>query len=272
MSADLYHAKPHAPRHFAPRVWSFFPRATLGGRLADHDTLKIRSWLELQKLSFGITLRSWHKPSQTKGTKMSKAKAPKAKVNTTIPAVNTAWRTFCKATTSNETANRKAVLSLADIIESQTASINSIKKSVDDTATISPLITSSQIRTLPTFKALEKKHAEFRALPLKKALTFAAKAYDLLGKGEAEKHSYGDAVKLVDDAQAEKTRKEKARKAEKAGKTPKEKKSASLMESLQAVYALVDAIDPAQIGDKEIDLLNEILGTIEIKMREDAEI
>ena len=200
-------------------------------------------------------------------TKAPKAKAP---VNTTIPAVNTAWRTFCKATTSNETANRKAVLALADVIETQTASINSIKKSITDTATISPLMTASQVRTLPTFKALEKKHAEFRALPLKKALTFAAKAYDLLGKGEAEKHSFADAGKLVADAQAQKTRKEKERKAT-APKGEKSKKSASLFESLQAVYALVDAIDPNQIGDKEIDLLNEILGTIELKMREDVE-
>jgi hypothetical protein len=202
---------------------------------------------------------------------MSKAtKAPKAPVSTTIPAVNTAWRVFVKATSSNEKGNRVAVLNLADVIESQTASINSVKKSIDDTAQVSPLITSSQVRTLPTFKALEKKHAEFRALPLKKALTFAAKAYDLLGKGEAEKHSFSDAVKLVDDAQAEKTRKAKAAKAEKSGKAPK--KDASLMESLQAVYALVSEINPSQIGDKEIDLLNDILGTIESKMREDAEI
>ena len=202
---------------------------------------------------------------------MTKApKAPKAKVTTTIPAVNTAWRTFCKSTTNNEKANRVAVLALADVIEGQTASINSIKKSITDTAQVSPLLTPSQVRTLPTFKALEKKHADFRALPLKKALTLAAKAYDLLGKGEAEKHSFTDMEKLVNDAQAEKTRKAKASKA-----TPKakgQKKSASLFESLQAVYALVDAIDPSQIGDKEIDLLNEILGTIEIKMREDVEI
>jgi hypothetical protein len=198
---------------------------------------------------------------------MTKAKAPKAKVNTTIPAVNTAWRLFCKATTNNEKANRTAVLTLADVIESQTASINSIKASITDTATVSPLLTASQVRTLPTFKALEKKHPEFRALPLKKALTFAAKAYDLLGKGEAEKHSFSDAVKLVDDAQAEKTRKAKAPKAPKAAK-----KDASLFQSLEAVYALVSEIDPTQIGDKEIDLLNDILGTIESKMREDAEI
>jgi hypothetical protein len=206
-------------------------------------------------------------------TQMTKATTPKAKVNTTIPAVNTAWRTFCKATTSNEKGNRVAVLNLADTIESQSASINSIKKSIDDTAQVSPLITSSQVRTLPTFKALEKKHAEFRALPLKKALTLASKAYDLLGKGEAEKHSYADMEKLVNDAQAEKTRKAKEAKSAKNGKEPKsEKKQASLMDSLTAVYALVSEIDPAQIGDKEIDLLNEILGTIEIKMREDAEI
>lgn len=202
-------------------------------------------------------------------TTAPKAKAPKAPINTTIPAVNTAWRVFVKATSSNEKGNRVAVLNLADIIESQTASINSIKKSIDDTAQVSPLITSSQVRTLPTFKALEKKSPEFRALSLKKALTFAAKAYDLLGKGEAEKHSFGDAVKLVDDAQAEKTRKAKAAKAEKSGKAPK--KDASLMESLQAVYALVSEIDPSAIGDREVDLLNDILGTIESKMREDVD-
>ena len=167
---------------------------------------------------------------------MTKATTPKAKVNTTIPAVNTAWRTFCKATTSNEKGNRVAVLNLADTIESQSASINSIKKSIDDTAQVSPLITSSQVRTLPTFKALEKKHAEFRALPLKKALTLASKAYDLLGKGEAEKHSYADMEKLVNDAQAEKTRKAKEAKSAKNGKEPKsEKKQASLMDSLTAV-------------------------------------
>jgi hypothetical protein len=204
-------------------------------------------------------------------TQMTKATTPKAKVNTTIPAVNTAWRTFCKATTSNEKGNRVAVLNLAETIETQSASINSIKKSIDDTAQVSPLITSSQVRTLPTFKALEKKHADFRGLPLKKALTLAAKAYDLLGKGEAEKHSFADMVKLVDDAQAEKTRKAKEAKAEKSGKPSKEKKEASLKESLQAVYALVTGIDPSAIGDAEIDLLNEILGTIESKMREDIE-
>ena len=203
---------------------------------------------------------------------MAKATTPKAKVNTTIPAVNTAWRTFCKATTSNEKGNRVAVLNLADIIESQSASINSIKKSIDDTAQVSPLITSSQVRTLPTFKALEKKHAEFRALPLKKALTLASKAYDLLGKGEAEKHNYSDMNKLVDDAQAEKTRKAKEAKAEKSGKPKSEKKQATLLESLNAVYALVSEIDPTQIGDNEIDLLNTITATIELKMREDAEI
>ena len=203
---------------------------------------------------------------------MSKATTPKAKVNTTIPAVNTAWRTFCKSTTNNEKANRTAVLALADIIEGQTASINSIKKSIDDTAQVSPLITSSQVRTLPTFKALEKKNAEFRALPLKKALTLSAKAYDLLGKGEAEKHSFADMVKLVDDAQAEKTRKAKEAKAEKSGKPSKEKKSATLAESLQAVYVLIESIEPSQINDKEIDLLNTIMAVMELKMREDAEI
>ena len=204
---------------------------------------------------------------------MTSTKTPKAKVNTTIPAVNTAWRTFCKATTSNEKGNRVAVLNLADTIESQSASINSIKKSIDDTAQVSPLITSSQVRTLPTFKALEKKNAEFRALPLKKALTLAAKAYDLLGKGEAEKHSFSDMEKLVNDAQAEKTRKAKEAKSAKGGKESKsEKKSATLIESLTAVYALVSEIDPSAIGDREIDLLNDILGTIESKMREDAEI
>lgn len=203
---------------------------------------------------------------------MTKAtKATKAPITTTIPAVNTAWRQFCKATTNNEKQNRTAVLALADTIESQSASINSIKKSIDDTATVSPLITSSQVRTLPTFKALEKKHAEFRALPLKKALTLASKAYDLLGKGEAEKHNYSDMNKLVDDAQAEKTRKAKEAKAEKSGKPAKEKKQATLTESLQAVYALVSEIDPSLIGDKEIDLLNDILGTIESKMREDID-
>ena len=217
-----------------------------------------------------VAERATHRKGQTQ---MAKATTPKAKVNTTIPAVNTAWRTFCKATTSNEKGNRVAVLNLADTIESQSASINSIKKSIDDTAQVSPLITSSQVRTLPTFKALEKKNPEFRALPLKKALTFAAKAYDLLGKGEAEKHSFTDAVKLVDDAQAEKTRKAKEAKAQKSGKSEKsEKKSATLIESLTAVYALVSEIDPSAIGDREIDLLNDILGTIESKMREDAEI
>jgi hypothetical protein len=78
-------------------------------------------------------------------------------------------------------------------------------------------------------------------------------------------------IKLVDDAQAEKTRKEKERKAAKSGKPAKEKKSASLMESLQAVYVLVDAIDASAIGDKEIDLLNEITSTIESKMRGEME-
>ena len=202
---------------------------------------------------------------------MTSTKPPKAKVNTTIPAVNTAWRTFCKATTSNEKGNRVAVLNLADIIESQSASINSIKKSIDDTAQVSPLITSSQVRTLPTFKAMEKKYAEFRALPLKKALTLASKAYDLLGKGEAEKHSFSDMEKLVNDAQAEKTRKAKEAKSAKSGKAPKEKKEATLIESLNAVYALVSSIEPDQIGDKEIDLLNTINAVIELKMREDVD-
>ena len=201
---------------------------------------------------------------------MTKAKAPKAPVSTTIPAVNTAWRLFVKSTTTNEKANRVAVLALADKVESQTASINAIKKSISDTGLISPLITPTQVRTLPTFKALEKK-PEFKALSLKKALTLASKAYDLLGKGEAEKHSYSDMVKLLDDAQAEKTRKAKTAKAEKSGKPAKEKKAVTLKESLQAVYALLTSIDPDQIGDAEIDLLNDISATIEGKIREDVE-
>jgi hypothetical protein len=203
--------------------------------------------------------------------KATTAKAPKAPVNTTIPAVNTAWRLFVKSTTSNEKGNRVAVLSLADVVEGQTASINSIKKSIDDTAQVSPLITSSQVRTLPTFKALEKKHPEFRALPLKKALTLASKAYDLLGKGEAEKHAFASMENLINDAQAEKTRKAKEAKAAKSGKPAKEKKAVTLKESLQAVYALLTSIDPSEIGDAEIDLLNDISATIEGKIREDVE-
>ena len=192
-------------------------------------------------------------------------KAPKAQeVKTAIVVVNTAWRTFCKATTSNEKNNRVAVLNLANVIEAQTASIESVKKSIEETAQVSPLISSSQVRTLPTFKALEKKHAEFRALPLKKALTFASKSYDLLGKGEVEKHSFADAVKLVDDAQAEKTRKANAKKATQA-KAGNPKKNATLEQSLEAVLALVLSIESAPT-DKEVDLLNEIQATIESKM------
>ena len=201
---------------------------------------------------------------------MAKATTTKAPVNTTIPAVNTAWRLFVKSTTSNEKANRVAVLALADKVESQTASINAIKKSISDTGLISPLITPTQVRTLPTFKALEKK-PEFKALSLKKALTLASKAYDLLGKGEAEKHSYSDMVKLLDNAQAEKTRKAKEANSAKSGKPAKEKKAVTLKESLQAVYALLTSIDPTDIGDAEIDLLNDISATIEGKMREQVE-
>jgi hypothetical protein len=206
------------------------------------------------------------KAPKTAPAKAKAPKAPKAKVTTTITAVNGAWRTFCKATTTNEKSNRVAVLALADVIQGQTASINSVKKSIDDTAQVSPLITSSQVRTLPTFKALEKKHAEFRALPLKSALTLASKAYDLLGKGEAEKHSFIAMSNLVNDAQAEKTRKAKEAKAGKSEKPAKDsKKPATLEQSLQAVLALVSGISDAPT-DKEIDLLNDIVSTIESKM------
>jgi len=243
----------------------------LGGRPADQIRRRIRVGHECLNRLYALHLRHGNKAiPKSKGKTMTKApKTPKAKVNTTIPAVNQAWRIFCKSTTTNEKSNRSAVLALADTIESQSASINGIKKSIEDTAQVSPLLTASQVRTLPTFKALEKKHAEFRALPLKKALTFAAKAYDLLGKGEAEKHSFADAVKLVDDAQAEKTRKAKEAKGTKPAK---EKKSATLLQSLEAVYALIESIEPEQVGDKEIDLLNTIMAVMELKMREDADI
>lgn len=199
---------------------------------------------------------------------MATIKTPKAPVTLVIPAVNTAWFDTCKVGVSSADTNRKAIKALATIIKAQTAPMTSVAKSIKDTGKTSSIegLTYSTIKGLPTWLALStsKTHGKaFNALSVKASLTFANKSYDLLGKGKGEKvDSFENLVKLVDDAQAEKTRKAKAAKNTPA-KEPKAK--ASFLDAFKAFGLVVESMTEADVTDEMVDILNTITAVFEQK-------
>ena len=195
-------------------------------------------------------------------------------VRLVILDVNMAWDVLCNTGKKTAQENRKAILELAVIVKAQKASMTAISKSIKDTGKSSSIkgLTYASIKGLPTFLALSKSKVhgkEFNAMALDKAITFANKSYDLLGKGKAESiGTWEDLNKSIKDAQDEKTRKAKAPKAPKAPKEPKA--DATLEDSLIAMLLMVESIKDGEIGDKEIDLINTIQAVLEQKMTVDA--
>lgn len=194
-------------------------------------------------------------------------------VRLVILDVNTAWAVLCNTGKKTAQENRKAILALAVIVKAQKASMTSIAQSIKDTGKSSSIkgLTYASIKGLPTFLALSKSKVhgkEFNAMALDKAITFANKSYDLLGKGKAESiGTWEDLNKSIKDAQDEKTRKAKA---PKTGKAKAPKADATLEDSLIAMLLMVESIQDGEIGDKEIDLINTIQAVFEQKMTVDA--
>lgn len=201
-------------------------------------------------------------------------------VRLVILDVNTAWDVLCSTGKKTAQENRKAILALAVIVKAQKASMTSIAQSIKDTGKSSSIkgLTYASIKGLPTFLALSKSKVhgkEFNAMTLDKAITFANKSYDLLGKGKAESiGNWEDLNKSIKDAQDEKTRKAKELKESKEsskGKTPKTpKEDATLEDGLIAMLLLCESIQDGEIGDKEIDLINTIQAVLDQKMSVDA--
>jgi len=197
----------------------------------------------------------------------TKTKTPKAPVTLVIPAVNKAWLETCKVGKVSADTNRKAIIELGKVVMAQSAPMTSIAKSIQDTGKTSSIkgLTYGKVKGLPTFVALStsKAHKEaFNALELDAALTFACKSYDLLGKGKGEAvTSWEDLVKLVDDAQAEKTRKAKEPKAPKDTKEPKAK--ASDLDALKAFRLLVESF--TEVSDEMVEIFNDVQAIFEQK-------
>lgn len=198
---------------------------------------------------------------------MTTSKTPKAPVVLVIPAVNQAWLATCKVGKASADINRKAIIELGKVVMAQSAPMTSIAKSIEDTGKTSSIkgLTYGKVKGLPTFVALatSKAHKDaFNAMELDKALTFACKSYDLLGKGKGEAvDSFENLVKLLDDAQAEKTRKAKEPKAPKDTKEPKAK--ASDLDALKAFRLLVESF--TEVSDEMVEIFNEVQAIFEQK-------
>ena len=201
-------------------------------------------------------------------TKSTKSATPSTAVVTAIPAVNTAWRVLCKKSAQAETINVNALKVIAVVIKNQKGSATAVSASIQATGETAKIkaLTFATVKCLPTWFELQAKHADFRALPLDKQITMANKAYNLLGKGNAEIIAeYPDLVKSLDNAQAEKTRKAKA--SAKAGKadTGKDvKKSADLTATLNAILLMVLALEEVPT-DEHVAQFNEISAAFESK-------
>lgn len=209
---------------------------------------------------------------------MSAVKA--STVVTVIPAVNTAWADLCKTGKTSADTNRKAILTLGAIISKETASMTSISKSIQDTKKVSHIkgLTYATIKGITTFVALSKSKslkADFEALPLDKAITFANKCYDLLGKGNAQKFTvWADLEMAVQNAQDEKTRKAKESRENAKGKDKDKGKSApktDLTATLKSIYIMVSALSESEVKDSHVEQWNEICAVFEQKYMADVD-
>jgi hypothetical protein len=198
----------------------------------------------------------------------------KAPVQIVIPAVNKAWKEFAKANASIDGDTRTALKVLARVIADQTASATAITASIEGTKVTASAIGYGTVKALPTWLALDTKHAkasEWKALTIKEQLTLAAKSYSLLGKGKGEElATYASLKNETDNAQAEKTRKAKEGKENKGATGATTPKTTDLAKTLDAIALMISALDPAEITDAHIEKFNEIQAIFEQKVMQDA--
>jgi hypothetical protein len=188
---------------------------------------------------------------------MAKAKAPKAPVTITAPAITTAWINLCVATTQNEKDSTAQVMALAKEISASALSIRDVIKVIKDSGQVSPIVKSSHVEGLTTFAKLMG-DKDFQALPLAQKLSNAVAAYKLLGVEVAQGLPTFEVVK----SEVKKARANKAKKAKASGSTTKPKK-ANNSDVLKAFLAWTLATDFTALSDKEIDMLNEIQVNLE---------
>jgi len=191
-----------------------------------------------------------------------------------IPAVNKAWREFAKANASIDGDTRTALKALARVIADQTAPATAIQKSIEGTKVTASAIGYGTVKALPEWLICETKFAKdkaWKALTIKEQLTFATKVYSLVGKGSSNGAESYDTLKVTaDNAQAEKTRKAKESSSAKESTGAKVKPTADLTKTLQAIYTMVSALDPAEITDAHIEQFNEIQAVFEQKVMQEA--
>ena len=188
---------------------------------------------------------------------MAKAKAPKAPVTITAPAITTAWINLCVTTTQNEKDSTAQVMALAKAISESALSIRDVIKVIKDSGQVSPIVKSSHVEGLTTFAKLMA-DKDFQALPLAQKLSNAVAAYKLLGVEVAQGLPTFEVVK----SEVKKARANKAQKAKK-GSTTTSPKKAKNSDVLKAFLAWTLATDFTALSDKEIDMLNEIQVNLE---------
>jgi hypothetical protein len=203
-----------------------------------------------------------------KDKNMSKAKAPKAKVTVTIPAINTAWTSLVSKTQKVDSDATSAVITFAKVIASRKVDIRNARKSVEELGTKSPILLTSQIEALPVFLALNDKKAgyeAFQALTIKEKLTKATAAYKL-GADIATQFPTYEA--LSTEIKAFNKRKNAGKSA-----TPKEDKpakvKATLADTLRAAISLVEGIEDG-CEEEVYDLLLELAQAAALKVGIDA--
>lgn len=187
---------------------------------------------------------------------MAKAKAPKAPVTITAPAITTAWINLCVTTTQNENDSTQQVLALAKEISASALSIRDVIKVIKDSGQVSPIVKSSHVEGLTTFAKLMG-DKDFQALPLAQKLSNAVAAYKLLGVETAQGLPTFEVVK----SEVKKARANKAKKAK--GSTTTSTKKAKNSDVLKAFLAWSITADYSTLTDKEIDMVNEIQVNLE---------
>lgn len=201
----------------------------------------------------------------------AKAKAPKAKVTITIPAVNTAWTSLVTKTQKMDSDATGAVITFAKVIASRKVDIRNARKSVEELGTKSPILLTSQIEALPVFLALNEKtkgYEAFQALTIKEKLTKATAAYKL-GADIATQFPTYEA--LSTEIKAFNKRKNSGKSA-----TPKEDKEtkpskakATVADTLRAAISLVEGIEDG-CEEEVYDLLLELAQAAALKVGTDA--
>jgi hypothetical protein len=202
---------------------------------------------------------------------MAKAKAPKAKVTITIPAINTAWTSLVAKTQKIDGDATSAIITFAKVIASRKVDIRNARKSIEELGTKSPILLTSQIEALPTLielLALGKGFDTFKNMDIKTKLTKATAAYKL-GVGIAVAMPTWEAVQK--EITAFNARKNAGKSA-----TPKEDKEtkpskakATVADTLRSAISLVEGIEDG-CEEEVYDLLLELAQAVSLKVGIDA--